>query len=118
LEIHIRKFTRLSEKSNRTKYFEKINSFHNKNSSSDQYEQLLWTDIYRPRTSKTYLGNHTRQVKRLNEWFSYWTMKLHNEQPKQKKRKRISDEDFDDDSSKYLRRKFIRLIFFHIQSDN
>ncbi len=82
-----------------------------KNFFLDQYEQLLWTELYRPKTSQTYLGNHTRQIKRLNEWFSYWTKKLQNEQPKkilQKKRKRLSDDDDDDDedftenSSKYL----------------
>ena len=83
----------------------------------DQHEQLLWTELYRPKTSKTYLGNHTYQVKRLNEWFSYWTKRLQNEQPKRilsKKRKRPSnDDDFSENSSKYAQRKHsLRLIFF------
>jgi hypothetical protein len=78
--------------------------------SIDQYEQLPWTEIYRPRHSKAYLGSHTKPIRRLNEWFLYWTKKLHNEQPKKitrKGRKRTrdyednSDEDFIDDSSKY-----------------
>lgn len=105
MEIYIRRFTRLSKKSDRTKYWKQIFVFYNKNCFVDQYEQLLWTEIYRPKTSKTYLGNHTRQIKRLNEWFSYWTKKLQNEQPIQKKRKHISDDDdsdFEDSSSKYL----------------
>jgi hypothetical protein len=89
----------------------KNRNFCNKNSSLDQYEQLLWTEIYRPKTTQTYLGNHTKQIKRLNEWLFYWTKKLRNEQPKkvlQKKRKRFADyddEDFTDNSSKYLEKK-------------
>ncbi len=78
----------------------------------DQYEQLLWTELYRPKTSQTYLGNHTKQIKRLHEWFSYWRNKLQNEQPKKilpKKRKHLSDDDDDEDftenSSKYSHRK-------------
>jgi hypothetical protein len=67
----------------------------------DQYEQLPWTEIYRPKTSKAYLGNHTRQVHRLNEWFSYWTRKLHNEQPNKRKRSFNDDDDNDDESSNY-----------------
>jgi len=90
--------------------------FHNKvisrsnNISIDQYEQLPWTEIYRPRSSKAYLGNHTKQIRRLNEWFIHWTKKLRNDQSKKpirKGRKRRkdydddnSDEDFIDDSSK------------------
>lgn len=75
----------------------------------DQYEQLLWTEIYRPRNAKTYLGNHTKQIRRLNEWFLYWTKKLRNEpskknQRKGRKRRRDyednSDEDFITESSK------------------
>jgi len=78
--------------------------------SLDQHEQLLWTELYRPKTSQTYLGNHTRQIKRLNEWFSYWRNKLQNEQPKtilRKKRKRLEDddEDFTENSSKYSYKK-------------
>lgn len=68
--------------------------------SSDQYEQLLWTDLYRPKSSKTYLGNHTYQVKRLKEWFAFWTKRLQNEQPKRilpKKRKRFADDEDDDE---------------------
>jgi hypothetical protein len=81
-----------------------------KKSIVDQYEQLPWTEIYRPRHSQTYLGNHTKQIRRLNDWFSHWTKKLKNEQPKKpvrKGRKRgrnndedNSDEDFIDDSSR------------------
>jgi len=83
--------------------------------SIDQYEQLPWTEIYRPRNSKAYLGSHTKQIQGLNEWFLYWTKKLHNEQPKKivrKGRKRgrnyddNSDEDFTDDSSKHWKKKF------------
>jgi hypothetical protein len=71
------------------------------------YEQLSWTEIYRPRSSKTYLGGHTKQIRRLNEWFSHWKKKLNNEQPKKPGRKRRrnhddnSDEDFIDESSKH-----------------
>ncbi|CAF0829067.1 unnamed protein product [Adineta ricciae] len=81
--------------------FECLQDYRAKAIEQHQCEQLLWTDIYRPRTSKAYLGNHTRQINRLNEWFSYWTRKLHNEQPKNlsgKKRKRTMSDD-DDDSS-------------------
>ena len=75
----------------------------------DQYEQLPWTEVYRARHTKTYLGSHTKQIRRLNEWFKHWTKKLHNEKPKKitrKGRKRTrgyednSDEDFIDESSK------------------
>jgi hypothetical protein len=89
-------------------------------SSIDQYEQLSWTEIYRPRNSKTYLGNHTKQIQRLNEWFLHWTKKLHNEQPKKVSRKRRrnyddnSDEDFIDDSSKYISLFFISIKQFEI----
>jgi len=107
------KVYKIIEKKRSNKVLEKKNrNFCNKNSSLDQYEQLLWTEIYRPKTSQTYLGNHTRQIKRLNEWLFYWTKKLRNEQPKkilQKKRKRFADddddEDFTDNSSKYLEKK-------------
>ncbi|CAF1459355.1 unnamed protein product, partial [Adineta steineri] len=63
---------------------------------------------YRPRHSKAYLGNHTKQIRRLNEWFLHWTKKLHNDKPQKttrKGRKRArdnddnSDEDFIDDSN-------------------
>ncbi len=77
--------------------------------SIDQYEQLPWTEIYRPRNSKAYLGSHTKPIRRLNEWFRSWTKKLNNEQPKKTGRKRArnyddnSDEDFIDDSSKQIK---------------
>ncbi|CAF3692369.1 unnamed protein product [Rotaria sp. Silwood1] len=83
--------------------FESFQDYRKKVIEQNQYEQLLWTEIYRPKNSKTYLGNHTRQIKHLNEWFSYWTKKLHNEQPQKKvsrkKRKCLADDDDDDDYS-------------------
>ncbi|CAF0829516.1 unnamed protein product [Adineta steineri] len=82
--------------------FQCLQNYQKKTIEQNQYEQLLWTDMYRPKNSKTYLGNHTRQVKRLNEWFSYWTEKLQNEQPKKsigKKRKRARNDDDNEDSS-------------------
>jgi hypothetical protein len=79
-------------------------------SSLDHYEQFLWTEVYRPKSSKAYLGNATQQIKRLNEWFSNWTEILQNERPKKipsKKRKRSSDDEdlfddnIDEDSSRF-----------------
>ena len=90
--------------------FHSLQDYRAKAIEQNNYEQLPWTEIYRPRHSKTYLGSHTKQIRRLNDWFSYWTKKLKNEQPKKpvrrgRKRGRNndddnSDEDFIDDSSK------------------
>ncbi|CAF4354288.1 unnamed protein product, partial [Rotaria socialis] len=81
--------------------FEILQDYRKKAIEQNQYEQLLWTEIYRPKNTKTYLGNHTRQMKRLNEWFSYWRKKLQSDQPKKqnsrKKRKRIADDDYSDE---------------------
>ena len=56
------------------------------------------------------MGNHTRQVQRLHQWFVHWTNKLQNEQSKKiesKKRKRPLDDDGDgDDISEYSRETF------------
>ncbi|CAF2782624.1 unnamed protein product [Rotaria sp. Silwood2] len=110
--------------------FEGLQDYRKKVIEQGQYEQLLWTEIYRSKNSKTYLGNHTRQIKRLNEWFSYWTKKLHNEQPKKKaqrkKRKRLVDDDdeyYDEnfsndsnslfDNSCHSKSEHPRLIFIH-----
>ncbi|CAM4778548.1 unnamed protein product [Rotaria magnacalcarata] len=81
--------------------FEILQDYRKKAIEQNQYKQLLWTEIYRPKNAKTYLGNHTRQMKRLDEWFSYWRKKLQNDQPKKqnsrKKRKRIADDDYSDE---------------------
>ncbi|CAF0847203.1 unnamed protein product [Rotaria sordida] len=115
---------------NWTSMFKDLQDYRKKVIEQNQYEQLLWTEIYRPKNSKTYLGNHTRQIKRLNEWFSYWTKKLHNEQPKKKvlrkKRKRLAydddeyfDENFSNDSNRlfdnscHSKSEYPRLIFIH-----
>jgi co-chaperonin GroES (HSP10) len=85
--------------------FNSLKDYRQKAIEQNQYEQLLWTEIYRPRNSKTYLGSHTKQIRRLNEWFSYWKKKLNNDEPKKSGRKRRrnyddnSDEDFIDESN-------------------
>lgn len=81
--------------------------------SLDQNEQILWTEIYRPKSSKAFLGNHTRQIKRLNEWFTYWTTKLQTEplgKIERIKRKRPFDEEDDDGDSSKSKKK-TRTIF-------
>ncbi|UJR15561.1 hypothetical protein I4U23_002500 [Adineta vaga] len=79
--------------------FQQLQDYRKKAIEQNQYEQLSWTEIYRPRHMKTYLGSHTKQIRRLNEWFTYWTKKLHNEKPKKTTRKgRKRGRDFDDNS--------------------
>lgn len=105
MEVPVRVFTRVPQPIDRAKSVEHLpTTARHVRSFTDQYEQLLWTDVYRPKSSTAYLGNHTRQVCRLNEWFAHWTKRLQNEQPKQltgKKRKRaaLDDGDVSDDNS-------------------
>ncbi|CAF2665735.1 unnamed protein product [Rotaria sp. Silwood2] len=108
--------------------FQCLQDYRKKAIEQHQYEQLPWTEIYRPRNSKTYLGNHTKQIRRLNEWFLYWTKKLRNEPSKKmtrKGRKRArdyddnSDEDFISDSNVVyhnrcqFKQEYPQIIFIH-----
>ena len=101
----------------------------NKKSYLDQYEQLLWTEIYRPRHLLTYLGHHTKPIRRLNGWFSFWSKKLKNDPPKKtrrqgRKRRRAqdedddnSDDDFVDQSSEQMRFSFNVFIELNFSSE-
>ncbi|CAF1375268.1 unnamed protein product [Rotaria sordida] len=105
--------------------FQCLKDYRKKAIEQHQYEQLPWTEIYRPRNSKTYLGNRRKQIRRLNQWFLYWTKKLRNEPLKKKGRKRArdyddnSDEDFISDSNKachnrcQFKQEYPQIIFIH-----
>ncbi|CAF1083083.1 unnamed protein product [Adineta ricciae] len=108
--------------------FQYLQDYRTKAIEQNQYEQLPWTEVYRARHTKTYLGSHTKQIRRLNEWFKHWTKKLHNEKPKKitcKGRKRTrgyednSDEDFIDESNMIYynrcrsKQEHPQLIFIH-----
>lgn len=66
-----------------------------------QVDQLLWTEIYRPKHWITYVGHQTKPVRRLNSWFSLWSTKLNARRTKKnsaqgRKRRRNQDDDDDD----------------------
>ncbi|CAF3402597.1 unnamed protein product [Rotaria socialis] len=108
--------------------FQCLQEYRKKAIEQNQYEQLPWTEIYRPRNSKAYLGNHTKQIRRLNEWFFHWANKLRNHPSKKitrKGRKRTrdyddnSDEDFINESNMIyhdrcqIKQEYPQIIFIH-----
>ncbi|CAF1292089.1 unnamed protein product, partial [Didymodactylos carnosus] len=91
---------------NWNKMFENLKEYKNEAHEQDLYDQLSWTDVYRPRHSLTYIGNY-EQVERAKQWFCYWknTLNKPSSQKQQKKRKRKHQSDDDEDETGSKRRR-------------